>query len=380
MRRAGWAVAGVALATLALTAAVAYGDFTATRTSTQTLQSDDFLPPAASRARVVNLNDGSVDTVNPGKTYQVYAQVDDPGPGATGTATVTADMTTLSGTGYDKVALTAGSYTNGTETYNWRSAVQTASTGLAAGSKTYSLTMTDRHQPAQAATKTFPVTVTIPQVGATLVATVKDTDFTTPHVTTSTPMFTSKINVTYLILINRHSNTALLADNVLLISGPLSGIPTRLASRRFDPEYYLWAYRAKGDGTTGRVSVTFDSPSNYETSIFVVELSGNATTNPTDTPSSGEGLFSPAKPAPSSDPGAPNGEVVLLGLSNGESDALNTTEDFVAVGRQWENCAFPCDGFNSAVFFRPAARTTTPSFSYPRAANWGTIRFQIRLG
>ena len=66
----------------------------------------------------------------------------DTGNPASGVSTVTANESTVT-TGQTAVALAAGSFSVGGTSYTHRTAAQTANAVLAAGSKTYSLTMAD---------------------------------------------------------------------------------------------------------------------------------------------------------------------------------------------------------------------------------------------
>jgi hypothetical protein len=74
--------------------------------------------------------------------YYVYANVTDGGNPPSGVATVTANASTIT-TGQTAVALTAGTFSVGGVSYNYRSASITANAVLAAGSYSYSVTATD---------------------------------------------------------------------------------------------------------------------------------------------------------------------------------------------------------------------------------------------
>jgi hypothetical protein len=149
MNRWAWTAVGIAGASLIISA-IARGAFTTSATSPQTLQAvPDFLPPLATGSQIVGSAPGAVA---PGEQYQVYAQVADQGNPPAGTQSVTADLSAISGSG-SAVPLTAGSYTVGGSSFNFRSASQTASAGLTNGStEHYALTMTDAL--GQAATQT----------------------------------------------------------------------------------------------------------------------------------------------------------------------------------------------------------------------------------
>lgn len=83
-------------------------------------------------------------TINPGSAYYVYANVTDTGNPASGVATVTANVANIT-TGQSAAALTTagGPFTIDGISYAYRSASLTANAGLTAGSKAYTLAMTD---------------------------------------------------------------------------------------------------------------------------------------------------------------------------------------------------------------------------------------------
>ncbi|MGZ4154528.1 MAG: hypothetical protein ACXVQ0_08605 [Actinomycetota bacterium] len=83
-------------------------------------------------------------TINPISAYYVYANVTDTGNPASGIATVTANVTNIT-TGQSAAALTTtgGPFTIDGVSYAYRSASLTADAGLAAGSKTFTVAMTD---------------------------------------------------------------------------------------------------------------------------------------------------------------------------------------------------------------------------------------------
>src|SRR5439155_4770 len=76
--------------------------------------------------------------IRQGGTYYVYGNLSD----GTGVDSVTANASNIT-SGQTNVSLTSGSYTVGGVTYGWRSASLTASSSLAAGSTTYSVTAAD---------------------------------------------------------------------------------------------------------------------------------------------------------------------------------------------------------------------------------------------
>jgi hypothetical protein len=92
---------------------------------------------------VIAKNSGGVaGQIKAGGNYFVYANATGSGNPPTGLSTLQANVSTIT-TGQTALALTAGSYTAGGQSYNYRSAQQTANAGLTAGSKSYTLTLTD---------------------------------------------------------------------------------------------------------------------------------------------------------------------------------------------------------------------------------------------
>ncbi len=95
-------------------------------------------------------------SIKPSASFYVYANVTDAGAGASGVATVTADVSAIKA-GSTAVTLTAGSYTVGGVSYGWRSAALTAD-AKPAGTYGYSIRATDAN--GNVATKsTFSVVV-----------------------------------------------------------------------------------------------------------------------------------------------------------------------------------------------------------------------------
>jgi hypothetical protein len=102
----------------------------------------DWSAPAASASAIAKTAGGATGYIKQGGTYYIYATVADSGNPATGTATVTTSLSSVS-TGAGTVPLTAGSYTVGGVAYNYRSASLTAKSSLTATAYPYALTLTD---------------------------------------------------------------------------------------------------------------------------------------------------------------------------------------------------------------------------------------------
>jgi hypothetical protein len=139
-----------ALVVLVAGAAVCVGTTAATftsqtaNTSNRVAAAPDFRAPTASASITVKSQTpgSSLGYIKQGGSYRVYATVSDTGNPASGTSTVTANVSAFS-TGVTAAPLTAGSYTVGGVTYNYRSGILTASTPVAEGSKSYTLGLTD---------------------------------------------------------------------------------------------------------------------------------------------------------------------------------------------------------------------------------------------
>jgi hypothetical protein len=116
----------------------------------------DWTAPTASSEAIGR--SGAYDTgfIQQGSSYYVYANVGDTGNPASGIASVTANVSSIT-SGHTAIALTAGSYSAGGTAYGYRSAVQTAALLLSAGSKSYTITSTDNA--ANTATQSFTTVV-----------------------------------------------------------------------------------------------------------------------------------------------------------------------------------------------------------------------------
>jgi hypothetical protein len=102
----------------------------------------DFRAPTASASAIGKTAGGIAGSIKKGGTYYVYANVSDTGNPASGVSKVTANVSSIT-SGSTAVALSSGSFSAGGVSYNYRSASLTAGSTLAAGSYSYSLTLTD---------------------------------------------------------------------------------------------------------------------------------------------------------------------------------------------------------------------------------------------
>jgi hypothetical protein len=117
----------------------------------------DFRAPTVDSSAIAKAAGGTPGFVKQGGVYRVYANIADTGNPASGAGTVTADVSTVT-TGATAAALTAGSFSAGGASYNFRSAELTAAAVLSEGTRSYSVAATDNasNGPAQAG---FSVTV-----------------------------------------------------------------------------------------------------------------------------------------------------------------------------------------------------------------------------
>jgi hypothetical protein len=113
-------------------------------TSNRVSAAPDFRAPTASSSLIFKSQTPGSSTgyIKQGGTYRVYANVADTGNPASGTATVTANVSAFS-TGVTAAPLTAGSFTVAGVTYNYRSAILTASSPVSEGSKSFTLGLAD---------------------------------------------------------------------------------------------------------------------------------------------------------------------------------------------------------------------------------------------
>jgi hypothetical protein len=101
----------------------------------------DWVAPTAGSTIIAKTAGGAGGAIKPSATYYVYANVTDAGNPASGTSTVTSDVSSVTA-GQTAANLTSGSYTVNGVSFNYRSASLTAG-ALAPGSYAYTLAPTD---------------------------------------------------------------------------------------------------------------------------------------------------------------------------------------------------------------------------------------------
>jgi hypothetical protein len=102
----------------------------------------DWTAPAVSASVIAKSTGGTAGAVHASGSYFVYANVADTGSPASGTTSVTADLSALT-TGATAVALTAGSFAVGGVSYGYRSAAQSVGSGVTAGTKAFTVATSD---------------------------------------------------------------------------------------------------------------------------------------------------------------------------------------------------------------------------------------------
>jgi hypothetical protein len=100
----------------------------------------DFRGPNVTPLAIGKNTGNGTGAILPGAAYRVYAQVTDVGTPPSGTASVTANVSAVTA-GQTAVPLVAGTYTAGGVSYNYRSAVLTATAGV--GTHAFTVTATD---------------------------------------------------------------------------------------------------------------------------------------------------------------------------------------------------------------------------------------------
>jgi hypothetical protein len=139
--RLRWALAMSALALVGTAIGSTWAAYSATTTNganSFSVAAADATDPVISR-QVVAKTDGTAGTIRQGGDYYVYAQATD----NVAVATVTANTSSFD-SGVTAASMSSGSWTIAGQTYNYRSAVLTASTPLNTGtSYSYSVTATD---------------------------------------------------------------------------------------------------------------------------------------------------------------------------------------------------------------------------------------------
>jgi hypothetical protein len=156
MRIAVCVIALAAAGSLTLGGTVSAYTGSVTAASSSFAAAADFIAPSAATAPIGRSTAYDTGYIDQGASYYVYANVTDTGNPASGIASVTANVASLTA-GDTAIALTSGSFSAGGVAYGYRSAALTAAASLAAGSYSYTITSTDKA--ANVATQSFTTTV-----------------------------------------------------------------------------------------------------------------------------------------------------------------------------------------------------------------------------
>lgn len=147
--RRGWlgawlATALAVLLLVQLPGGVTYSAFSAAaeNTGNQLSSAPDWVAPVAHPVVVAKEHGHLSGSVRPGGKYYVYAQVTDSGNPASGVASATSDVAVLTA-GQTATALTSGTFSTGGVTYNRRSSLLTADSGVATGNHAFSVASSD---------------------------------------------------------------------------------------------------------------------------------------------------------------------------------------------------------------------------------------------
>jgi hypothetical protein len=98
--------------------------------------------PTVAGATIAKSAGGTAGYIKQGGTYYVYANVSGSGTPPAGVSSLTADVSNVT-TGQTAASLSSGSYTVDGQSYNYRSAPLTAKSSLSAGSKSFTVSLTD---------------------------------------------------------------------------------------------------------------------------------------------------------------------------------------------------------------------------------------------
>lgn len=138
-------ISGAVAATVTIPAGIANGSHTVYAIDTQgdvASASITVSRPVLATATIAKSAGGNAGYIKQGGTYYVYANLTGSGTPPAGVSSVTTDVSTVT-TGQTAVPLTSGSYTIDGQSYDYRSAQLTAKSPLSAGSKSFTVSLTE---------------------------------------------------------------------------------------------------------------------------------------------------------------------------------------------------------------------------------------------
>jgi hypothetical protein len=118
--------------------------------------------PTVAAATIAKSAGGTAGYIKQGGTYYVYANVSGSGTPPAGVSSLTADVSAVT-TGQTAASLSSGSYTVDGQSYNYRSAQLTAKSALSAGSKSFTVSLTDSGSTKTTTTYSVTVDNTVPK-------------------------------------------------------------------------------------------------------------------------------------------------------------------------------------------------------------------------
>jgi hypothetical protein len=157
-RRLTLAASALLLLGVTMTIGHSFGSFTTTVSNSGDTfaTATDYRAPTQNRSVIGKTAGGTPGFIKQGGTYFVYADLTDTGNPASGIASATSNNSALTALA-TSTTLTSGSFSAGGLSYSQRSASQTATTVLAAG--TYNYTVTSADVAGNSGTQTYSVTV-----------------------------------------------------------------------------------------------------------------------------------------------------------------------------------------------------------------------------
>jgi hypothetical protein len=160
------------LAAMAAGTGIVYAAFVGSTTNSGNVFSAaaDWVAPTVDRTVIARTTGEAPGYIKASDTFYVYANVTDTGNPASGTSAVTTNIGNLLSTGGSNVSLSSGSFSVGGNSYNYRTASQTASSSFTDGAKSYTITTTDSATNSGTTSYSVIVDNTAPSVSATVIA------------------------------------------------------------------------------------------------------------------------------------------------------------------------------------------------------------------
>lgn len=182
-----------------------------------------------------------------------------------------------------------------------------------------------------------------------------------------------------LILVYRQASSgsvAFSASNPITGTAVTSGSSSAVTSQGFNSggnHYAVLAAEATGNGTSGTVVVNFSSANNVTTTVDVIQLSGDNTTNPIAGFAVSTGNVSTVTGGTLSPGASSDGELFFVGLSAAET--MTTPASYTALDAPVNPATATHGGWSSTSASGSGVTTTLGA-----SATWGTIEIEISHG